>query len=123
MNMLPLQEERMNDSLVKRPLLLARSPGVELLRGLEALPAADEIDLVCLARSLSLPRVPDDVEHDDDGESKVRQEKDLCGFGTTGASADWPDSDVLRKDTVSFTLASANLVTYELSDQHLLYGK
>lgn len=67
----------MEDSLVHGPSLLACSPGIELLGGLEALPAGYEVDFVGLARALSLPGVSDDVETDDDRKSEVGEEEGL----------------------------------------------
>ena len=90
-----LQEEHVDDSLPQRPGLLACSPGIELLSGLEALPSADEVNLVSLLGSLSFPSVANDVEGNDDREGEVGKEESLGSCGSSLVSANRPDGNVL----------------------------
>lgn len=92
-----LQEEQVDDSLPQRPGLLACSPGVELLGSLEALPSADEVDLVSLLWSLSFPSVANDVKGNNDREGEVGKEESLGSCGSSLVSANRPDGNVLKE--------------------------
>lgn len=63
-----LAEELVHDLLPLWPCLGPSPPGVELLGGLPALSAADEVDLHQLVRAGALPDDTDDVETHQDGD-------------------------------------------------------
>lgn len=86
-----LAEELLDDALPHRPVLGACPPCVELLGGLEALSASDEIDLGRTLGSLSLPEETDDVEEDEDGECQVGKEERLGGVSRAVGAANGED--------------------------------
>ena len=86
-----LAEELLDDALPHRPVLGACPPCVELLGGLEALSASDEIDLGRTLGSLSLPEETDDVEEDEDGECQVGKEERLSRISWALSAANRED--------------------------------